>query len=418
MYCCPTEEPLFLPRVLEKAGEIFSNTFFAGFVFVVAAGCVALGIYGLIARDTEFDLIWFIPEDSTPYQFTVQQREYFNAPARVALYVEDIDYYANQDKMNDLHQTALTSKYLDISWGLEDWHHDFLTWAGNGTLNSDQLSTSGNPKTIIGEDLYYSSLQTWLKGSGQKYEQNILWKSNNNRIKASKIETEFNGIYVAKYGNERYDAMVNLRSEISAAAPTAFAFAYDFLYWEEFGIIKRELIRNVIIAMIVIFIVVFCLIQDKRTAICTMTAIQFAIIDVAGFATFWDLTYNGVTTIYTLIALGLSVDYSIHIGYKFSTTPGTSKERVMNTMKYMGPPVLHGSLSTLIAVMSLAGAKTFIFQTFFRMFVLVGTLGAAHGLIVLPCLLFMFGGDNVVETKSEENQGVEVAQIKSSKMSV
>merc|ERR1719228_2748976 len=107
--------------------------------------------------------------------------------------------------------------------------------------------------------------------------------------------------------------------------------------------------------MIVIVIVVFSLIQDKYAAVATMAAILCAIVDVAGFATYWDLTYNGVTTIYTLIALGLSVDYSIHIGYKFSTTVGTSKERVMETMRLMGPPVLHGCLSTLIAVLSLAG---------------------------------------------------------------
>ena len=41
--------------------------------------------------------------------------------------------------------------------------------------------------------------------------------------------------------------MVDLRDEIDSVVPTSFAFAQDFMFWEEFGIIKRELLRNVVI---------------------------------------------------------------------------------------------------------------------------------------------------------------------------
>lgn len=416
--CCPPEEPIYLPTLMEKLAEKLSNTVVASTILVIAAACVALGIFGLVDRDVEFDVIWFIPEESTPYQFTIQQREYFNAPVRVGLYTKDMDYYANQDAMLNLHRVALSSQYLDSEWGIDDWHYDFLLHA-NAALLDIQLSATGNPRTVTGgADLYYSTLKAWIENEGSNYEQNILWSTDNpDRIQGAKIDAEFKGKYVSAFGNERFDAMVGLRDEISAAAPTAFAFSYNFLYWEEFGIIKRELLRNVIIAMICIIIVVFSLIQDKRAAVATMIAILCAIVDVAGFATFWDLTYNGVTTIYTLIALGLSVDYSIHIGYKFSTVSGDSTERLRQTMKLMGPPVLHGALSTLIAVLALAATKTFIFQTFFKMFVLVGTLGAAHGLIVLPCILFLFGGDNT-ETHEDKHVSVEIQQTAISTLAV
>ena len=41
--------------------------------------------------------------------------------------------------------------------------------------------------------------------------------------------------------------MVDLRDEIDSVVPSAFAFAQEFMFWEEFGIIKRELLRNVVI---------------------------------------------------------------------------------------------------------------------------------------------------------------------------
>jgi len=406
-YCCPKEEPPYLPSILESLGEKVSNTAVAVTVLVLALGCVVLGIYGLIDRDTEFDIIWFIPDDSTPAKYFKKQREYFSAPVRVGLYVKDIDYYNEQEAMVRLHQTAVTSEYLDLKWGLDDWHYDFLAWANTelpeSSLSEDTITNSPLKSYNGGEANYYSTLESWLQGNGSIYAQDVLWDDSSDtlRILSSKINAEFKDPGEAE---ERYKNMVDLRDEIDSVVPSAFAFAQEFMFWEEFGIIKRELLRNVVIAMVVIVIVIFSLIRDKRAAAATMTAILFAIIDVAGFATYWDLTYNSVCTIYTLIALGLSVDYSIHIGYRFSIATGSSKERVMETMKYMGPPVLHGATSTLIAVMALGGAKTYIFQTFFKMFVLVGTLGAAHGLIVLPSLLFLFGG----EQEAEANSGKEV----------
>ena len=76
---------------------------------------------------------------------------------------------------------------------------------------------------------------------------------------------------------------------------------------EEFGVIKREFLRNVIIAMVVIAIVTLCLITEIQTAGCVMVAIIFSLLDVAGFAHYWGLKYNGVVMIYSLIALGLTV---------------------------------------------------------------------------------------------------------------
>ena len=43
----------------------------------------------------------------------------------------------------------------------------------------------------------------------------------------------------------------------------------------------------------------------------------FAQINIAGYMHFWGLTVDTVTTINLILAIGLSVDYSAHIGHGF-----------------------------------------------------------------------------------------------------
>jgi len=60
-------------------------------------------------------------------------------------------------------------------------------------------------------------------------------------------------------------------------------------------------------------------------------------------------------------------------------------------MYALGMPVVQGACSTIIGVIGLAMAPSYIFITFFKMVFLVIVLGALHGLILLPVLLSLFG---------------------------
>ena len=57
----------------------------------------------------------------------------------------------------------------------------------------------------------------------------------------------------------------------------------------------------------------------------------------------------------------------------------------------MGAPVLNGGFSTLVAFILLAGSESYVFSTFFSIFLLVIIFGLYHGLILLPVLLSLIG---------------------------
>jgi Niemann-Pick C1 protein len=194
-------------------------------------------------------------------------------------------------------------------------------------------------------------------------------------------------------GTSSYDAMVLLRSEVGRLMTGAFPFSFDFLFYEEIGVIDEELIKNLLICGGVVLVTIGVLIPVLRVSLLVAVSIFAAIIDVVGFLYYWDVTVSGVSTIYILICVGLAVDYSAHIAHCFKESTGDSRERARKSLGRIGPSVFNAICSTFLAVLVLAFSQSYVFRIFFKALFLVTVLAGAHGLWLLPCLLAVAGGD-------------------------
>ena len=78
---------------------------------------------------------------------------------------------------------------------------------------------------------------------------------------------------------------------------------------------------------------------------------------------------------------------------------------LVKAVEEMGTAVLHGATSTFLAVVVLAGSKSFIFEVFFKQFFAICLFGALHGLVLLPVLLSYLGPREIdVEGKHAEGK--------------
>lgn len=58
----------------------------------------------------------------------------------------------------------------------------------------------------------------------------------------------------------------------------------------------------------------------------------------------WGLKVDGVTVVMLIVAIGLAIDYSAHIGVAYlHSTYRTADEAVVNALVDMGTPVVHGA---------------------------------------------------------------------------
>merc|ERR1719199_318993 len=177
----------------------------------------------------------------------------------------------------------------------------------------------------------------------------------------------------------------------------AFPFSFQFLYWEEIGVIDEELVRNLLICSAVVLVVIGVLLPRPRIAVWVVLCILTTLVDLVGLLHWWGVTISGISTIYILISVGLAVDYSAHIAHSFAMSTGTPEERAVKALERIGPSVFNAIMSTFLAVVVLSTSQSYIFRVFFKTLFLVVVVGGLHGLWLLPVLLSLFGGSRAEE---------------------
>ncbi|OLQ06473.1 Patched domain-containing protein 3 [Symbiodinium microadriaticum] len=222
-------------------------------------------------------------------------------------------------------------------------------------------------------------------------------------LKAHRFNAELS-LAATNLGTNRYTTMESMRAKCNELYPGSFPYSFDFLYWEEVGVIDTELVRNLAICGGVILVVIFALVPAPRIAIWVVLCVALSIVDTLGFMYFWDVTISGVSTIYLLICVGLAVDYAAHIAQMFKESLGSPRERAIAAIERIGPCTFNAVTSTLLAVVVVGFSDSYVFRIFFKVLFLVVTIAGAHGLWLLPAILSVLGGskeDRAVASYSE-----------------
>ena len=195
--------------------------------------------------------------------------------------------------------------------------------------------------------------------------------------------------------------------KLTDASPfnNTFAFSQRFYDFESFVVFNRELSSNVISALCAVWAVVY--LATGSTVVTNMVILCVTLVDLFLFALlyFWGVTLNSVTVVNIVIAIGLAVDYSAHIGHSYLlVVPLTHDEngkeytdmerrnyKARGALKEIGGSVFHGAFSTFLAIMVLGPSESYIFMTFFKMWFGIIIFGCANGFILLPVLLSLWG---------------------------
>merc|ERR1719195_1233282 len=191
----------------------------------------------------------------------------------------------------------------------------------------------------------------------------------------------------------------------------SFALSLAYVNWETDAIVGTELLRNIGIALVCIFITTLVTLGSWRGSLLVMMCVLFTCIDVAGFMHWWDLTIDITSMNVLIISVGLCVDFCAHIVHGFLTGHGSKEEKVLYMMENIAPAVLNGGFSTLLAMSLLVTAKSHVAMSFFKIFFMICVFGLFHGLILLPTVLCLVGpSDDETDQKKEKKKNVENGQ--------
>merc|ERR1712232_1273818 len=174
--------------------------------------------------------------------------------------------------------------------------------------------------------------------------------------------------------------------------PSRFPYSEKFIAIEGFKIIRQELFVNVGLAIAAVAAIVLVTVASPMTAFLITFAVASCLVEILGFMFLLDIAIDSVSVINIVLAVGLSVDYSAHVGHCFMTKGSDDKnKRSTEALADIGAAVLSGATSTFLAVVVLLFSKSYVFTTLSKQFALTVGLGVCHGLILLPVLLSLLG---------------------------
>lgn len=182
------------------------------------------------------------------------------------------------------------------------------------------------------------------------------------------------------------------------------------LEFEGYVVFVKETTLSVGLAVVAVFLVVLFITGSFPITILVVLAVLLVDLYLLGLVYLWDLTMNNIVVVQLVIGLGLAVDYSAHIAHTYLTVvpPKEYSNREKRMFKarvalsQMGSSVIHGGASTFLAIIVLAGAKSYIFVVFFRIWVGIIVFGMCNGFILLPIILSFIGPTSDPEEQKQE----------------
>jgi len=267
--------------------------------------------------------------------------------------------------------------------------------AGNSLSDGAPIDESFIPPTK-----FWAWLDQFLADAplGAIFGSEVIWVSNVTVRSASDIAqgitaTRLRANYKASdKADEQVASMRTLRESVASAdVGSSFPYMFMYLYYEQYAIIVQEALLNLGLALAAVFVITMLILANFGASVLVMLCVVLVDVDILGLMYLWGLSIDSVAIINLVLAIGLAVDYSVHVAHAFVQTPGTKQERVDKALEEMGTAVIHGAFSTFLAVLVLSTSKSYIFRIFFKQFFGICLFGAAHGLCLLPVLLSLVG---------------------------
>eukprot|EP00928_Gymnodinium_smaydae_P047213 TRINITY_DN31492_c0_g1_i1.p1 TRINITY_DN31492_c0_g1~~TRINITY_DN31492_c0_g1_i1.p1 ORF type:complete len:907 (-),score=69.37 TRINITY_DN31492_c0_g1_i1:124-2817(-) len=398
----------FTKFVLECAGcKIVVLTVFA-LMFGVSLW-LALG-----KTSKDFLILDLVPDESYVRDFVHTERKYWDGgdfqsrspPTNLLFRDMDQSDPNVQAEMLDLESEFMSLSTIDSSLGSRNWLADFRAWA---LEFSQSKLTSANVVQVKGKDFvakkyFVPALKVWLQSypPAARFKNNIVFDGD--AIKASLMTFRHVTLTESEDQINCLKEMENFSKAQGGLVSNVVVSSRQYQYWHQYQIIQQELFQTIGLTLAAVLAIVLIGMGNAVAVAIVFITMLSCFVNLMACIPLMGLSLNSISMVNLVMAIGLIVDYSMHIAHCFSEQDSSlsRNQRTVLTVQAMGSPVLMGGLSTLVAVLPLAFASSQVFRVFFRMLLCIVVVGIAHGLVFLPVVLSLIGTSSPKRTSRTE----------------
>ncbi|CAG0887174.1 unnamed protein product [Cyprideis torosa] len=375
---------LFCRNVIAKN---LNKVFFKVLVLLVFALYISVALWGLITHSKEgLERSRLSREDSYSVAYYNVEEKYFRRyPYRVQVVISG-DYNYSDPKIRDEVESVISqmenTTYVAESLFTDSWLREFMP-----LVESNKLWYDINIDTE--EDFIYNLEDLFLNSPSNPFYQDVVFNENRTRIIATRYVLQITNL---GFIHEDTWMMQELRDICDRSFLNVTVFQPFFIFFDQFLVVADTTINAVVVAGVIMILVSLVFIPNPCCAIWVGFSIISIEVGVMGYMSLWGVSFDAISMINLIMCIGFSVDFSAHISYAYlSAKVNTPAERVEAALHDLGMPILQGSVSTVLGIIALSFAPSYIFVTFFKTIFLVMFFGACHGLFLLPVLLSLFG---------------------------
>jgi hypothetical protein len=352
------------------------------------------GIWGSSQLTQEYQPEWLLPPESEIAKWFQAKKFYFPGAGEPGfIMISQIDIPGEFGKIEGL-VNQLREDEDNIEW-VNPWHDEFRNYVirfkepENLERTFEQLMTNNTY-------FRHKFTQFLFSPKGAIFQANFWF---DDKLECGQPAPNVS-LQAIPYGHKRFDrstewvpAMYKVEQIVEEIgfSNDSFAMALTYINWKTDAVVAVELLRNVGIALVCIFVTTLGFLGSWRGSMFVMMCVLLTFVDVSGFMHWWGLTIDITSMNCLIISVGLCVDFCGHIVHGFLIGQGNKASRVEFVMENVAPAVMNGGFSSLLALSLLVASQSHIFICFFKIFFMIIVFGLFHGLITLPALLTWFG---------------------------
>lgn len=368
-----------------KLSCVINNSWCKLIIILIFATYLAGACYGITQIKEGLERRKLSREDSYSVEFFDREDDYYREfPYRMQVIITgDLNYSDPmvQDQIEELTRNLENTSYVTSSLYTESWLRSFVSFVDR---NNDYLNL-----TLDTEQEFIEAVKEHWLFPGNPFSLDVKFNENETRIIASRFLIQ--AVNITDTNHEK--VMVRDLRQICKDSPlNATIFHPYFVFFDQFELVRPTSLQSMIIGAIIMMIISFIFIPNILCSLWVAFSVISIELGVAGYMALWDVNLDSISMINLIMCIGFSVDFTAHICYTYMSSKKKSpKARVREAFHSLGLPILQGSSSTILGIVALLLAQSYIFLVFFKMVFLVIFFGAMHGLFLLPVLLSLFG---------------------------
>ena len=344
---------------------VTANIVYKSLIILVSGSLLGVGITGWVNIVHKFDPVLLLPAESYLREWVALENQFYPSngwPAEIYSGHLDHEDLATLDTLVDNIQEVYEGG--EVIRSFDCWWPKFVQY------HSDNNNLSHYSEYANQQDFPLLLSEFLFSNEGARYKADFKFTDELEcgrpapNITASKCKVT----YMNFAGPE---AHIPAKAAITTAIKSAnspFTFSHSKVYsaWETDEIIGFELMRNLLLSILCVAIITTLLLGNIFVVILTLIMVITTLVDIVGFLHFWGITIDILSAVNIVLAIGLCVDYAVHIAHAFLASVGTRQERANSAVRLIGLAVLNGGVTTFLALFFCSFSSAHVFITFFK----------------------------------------------------